>query len=33
MLLVAPTGFGKTEFAYLWGAAKKLYAIADESSC
>jgi CRISPR-associated endonuclease/helicase Cas3 len=23
MLLVAPTGFGKTEFAYLWGAAKK----------
>lgn len=23
MILVAPTGFGKTEFAYLWGAGKK----------
>ena len=22
-ILVAPTGFGKTEFAYLWGAGKK----------
>ncbi|HAL64160.1 MAG TPA: CRISPR-associated helicase Cas3' [Bacteroidales bacterium] len=23
LILVAPTGFGKTEFAYLWGAGKK----------
>ncbi|SHH08510.1 CRISPR-associated endonuclease/helicase Cas3 [Thermosyntropha lipolytica DSM 11003] len=23
MILVAPTGFGKTEFAYLWGAGRK----------
>mgnify|MGYP000906736119 CR=1 FL=1 len=23
MILVAPTGFGKTEFAYLWGAGQK----------
>lgn len=23
MILTAPTGFGKTEFAYLWGAGKK----------
>ncbi len=25
VLLVAPTGFGKTEFAYLWGAGSKLF--------
>lgn len=23
LVLIAPTGFGKTEFAYLWGAGKK----------
>lgn len=25
LVLIAPTGFGKTEFAYLWGAGKKNY--------